>query len=91
MHHIMQHINLIFIACWFSSGIVNWFAMNGYNNATFREKSKFDEPPIWILLASIFSGFGGMIVSLLMIGKIKNWEMKPLSKKKRNEILMLKN
>lgn len=73
---------------WFLSSVVNWFFMVGYQNHLFKQNKKFGEPLTWIGLASFFSGYGGLISSIV-VGRFKYFSILPLSKAKQEQIIML--
>ena len=79
----------IFTICWIIVSIINWFAINGYNNNYFKQHSKYDESIFWIILSTVFTGFGGFITNIVA-GRCHKFSWRPLTTNQKEQILMLR-
>ena len=86
-----MHINtltLYITIVWVSCSIINWFWLSGYYNDQFSKTLVEEKNFIWIILASVFSGISGFLVSCFAF-KFKYWAWKPMSQKRKDQYLMI--
>lgn len=78
-----------FILLWLISSSVNWFFLIGEYNHNFRQKLHHTDGDKWIIAASLCAGINGLLVTLIA-NKGKHFAWRPISKKEKEQLLMLK-
>jgi hypothetical protein len=87
MHiHITQHE---FLYIWFGCSFINWFFLMGEYNYKFRKTLEDEEGAFWSIIASLFAGINGLLVTLVA-HRGKHFAFRPITRKEKEQLLMLK-